>query len=286
MAMTHTSDSTDQTLSSSIENFLQSMTTNGASQNTIRAYRADLRGLDNHLPRPVLLERGLLEPQTANYLTENRPSWKPNTTNRKLACFRKFGRHLGWPDFLAEYRPPRAEKGYAHPLPEGVAGILAMLEAARKPEHTALVALCGLLGLRVGEALKVRPSHFNHVRNELTVYGKGDKQRVVPVHESVWQYLVPAMIKAQSMNKRLIPLHDRTARRAWTSMAQRAGLAHSATHDGRMTVGTVAYHTSGGDIRAVQELLGHASSSTTETYTRVDYDKMKRAVDFFGDSDE
>ena len=159
-----------------------------------------------------------------------------------------------------------------------------MLECSRKVEHTALVALCGLLGLRVGEALKVRPSHFDHRHNTLRVYGKGDKQRSVPVSDSVWQYLMPAIMAAAG-DALLVPLHDRTARRAWSSIAKRAGLAHSATHDGRMTVGTMAYHNSGGDIRAVQELLGHSSSQTTENYTQVDFDKMRKAADLLGDND-
>lgn len=192
---------------------------------------------------------------------------------------------MGWPDFLAEYRAPKAARGIAHPLPEGVDGITAMLDAARKPEHKAIVALCGILGLRIGEALKVRPSHFNMQRNELRVLGKGDKQRDVPVADSAWVHLMPAIIAAKVNDDVLIPLHDRSARRAWSRLAEAAGLSHSSSHDGRMTVGTIMYHRSGGDIRAVQEHLGHSSSMTTENYTKVDAIKQRKAADILGDLD-
>lgn len=283
MAMTHIPDSTDPNPSSSIENFLKNLTINGASPNTIRAYKADLTGMMN-TATPVSMARNDIESAAAEYLTSRRNECAPNTINRKLACFRKFGRFMGWHDFLAEYRPPKPARGYAHPIPEGVRGVLDMAQIARKPEHLALVALCGMLGLRVGEALKVRPSHFNHDRNLLRVYGKGDKQRDVVVSDSVWQYIMPALLKARRAgDDLLIPLHDRTARRAWSSMARRAGLSHSSTHDGRMTVGTTMYYKSGGDIRAVQEHLGHSSSHTTENYTQVNFDKMKSAADIFED---
>ena len=67
-------------------------------------------------------------------------------------------------------------------------------------------------------------------------------------------------------------------------MAAKAGISHSSTHDGRMTVGTLMYYRSGGDIRAVQEHLGHSSSTTTENYTKVNSERMRNAVDILGDS--
>lgn len=191
---------------------------------------------------------------------------------------------MGWPDFLAEYRPPKAAKGVAHPLPEGVDGIAAMLEVAKRPEHEALVALCGIMGLRVGEALKVRPSHFNLSRGQLRVMGKGDKQRDIFVADSAWIHLMPALVAAKETDDLLVPLHDRSARRAWTRLAERAGIAHSSTHDGRMTVGTHMYYRSGGDLRAVQEHLGHSSSVTTENYTKVNETNLRHAVDIMGES--
>lgn len=207
----------------------------------------------------------------------NRSAWSPNTTNRKLAALRKFGKWLGYADFLATYKSPKAAKGVAHPLAEGIDGILKMIEAARKPEHKALGALCGLLGLRCGEALTVRASDIDDDSMTLKVRGKGDKERIIPIHDRVYEMLLPRLIHCWKNNDKLVPLHDRTARRAWTSMGKRVGIQTS-SHDGRMTFGTTTYHKSNGDIRAVQELLGHASSHTTENYTEVTMDKMRAAA--------
>lgn len=279
----------------SIALFLSSMTVNGSSPNTVRAYKSDLLGwwTESRVKDPVCYTdppSGLsetipptytpmeLELMAAEWLTRNRETWSPNTTNRKLSALKKFGKFLGIPNFLGNYKPPKAAKGVAHPLTEGVEGILKMIEAARKPEHKALGALCGLLGLRCGEALTIRPSDFDTDNMVLTVRGKGDKQRKIPVHDRVYEMLLPRMIHCWQDNERLVPLHDRTARRAWTSMGKRVGIDTS-SHDGRMTFGTTAYYASNGDIRAVQELLGHASSHTTENYTEVSMTKMREAAD-------
>lgn len=283
----------------SIDLFLGSLTVNGLSKNTVRAYQSDLKGWLTEFPskgpttytdpatgetdtRPPVWTRAEVEASAAGHLTRGRSEWSASTTNRKLAALRKFGRWLGFTDFLAEYKPPKPARGIAHPLPEGIQGILDMIEEARKPEHKALVTLIGLLGLRCGEALKVRPSDIDEDSMTMRVRGKGDKDRIVPVHDRAYEALLPRLVQCWGDDGLLVPMHDRTARRAWTGIARRAGITKpSSTHDGRMTFGTVAYNNSGGDIRAVQELLGHSSVNTTENYTEVNMDKMRDAAGFF-----
>jgi site-specific recombinase XerD len=158
-------------------------------------------------------------------------------------------------------------------------GVLAMYDAARSPEHKALIVLCGMLGLRVSEARSITLDSFNDDLSVLTIRGKGDKTRIIPLSDKVREYLRPAIIQAgYTTSGRLVPLQDRTARQAITRMGRRAGLSASvSSHDLRMTFGTAAYHNSG-DLRAVQELLGHASSATTELYTHVPMEKMAAAA--------
>lgn len=178
-------------------------------------------------------------------------------------------------------------KPVAHPIPEGMAGVRAMVEAARTPHYAALVTLCGMMGLRVGEALTIRPSHLKEDREPMIArfMGKGEKIREVPIHDRTYQFLLPRLMHCWRDDLLLCPVDDRAARRGITRLGERV-LGHPvSSHDLRMTFGTTAYYTSHGDLRAVQELLGHASSSTTENYTHVSMDKMQDAADFWRDLD-
>lgn len=271
-----------------IAKFIEHIQINGGSPNTVRAYRADLNGFYAQCSFPPVDKIGELEPHMAAYLTNGKAHWSINTLNRKLACFRKFGQFFGRPDFLAGYKRPNSPPGIAHPIPEGIDGVLAMIDAAKKPHHKALITFTGLLGLRVAEALSVRLGDLSWSSEEITVLGKGEKTRIVPVSDHAWGCLSHRIIEMRQEclyvhklpEMLFVPLADRVARRAITSIAKKAGLSNPvSSHDLRMTFGTVAYYNSGGDIRAVQELLGHASSHTTENYTSVSMDAMRAAAD-------
>jgi integrase/recombinase XerC len=259
----------------SIDQFLRSFAANGASENTLRSYRADLMGLLEYQGESGLTDS--IETTAAMYLTKHRASWAPATTTRKLAAFRAYGRSIGQPAFLAEYRAPKVAPGVAHPLPDGIEAILRMHAEAHRESHRSLVVLCGLLGLRCSEARSIRPKDFEWQSDGLTlrVRGKGDKTRVIPVNDNVAALLAQVLLTTPA-EVPLVPLSDRAARRAWTRIGSRAGV-HTATHDGRMTVGTVAYQRSG-DLRAVQEFLGHADSKTTQGYTHIAQAKIREAA--------
>lgn len=244
----------------SIERFLSSLSVKGKSHNTVRAYRADLTGLLATL-QPAE-DYPLLEESAGSYLTAYRMEWAPATTARKLAAFRAYGSFMGDPTFLAEYTPPSVAPGVAHPLPGGMQTVNEMIESATRPAHVALLVLCGKLGLRVTEARSIRPKDFEYKSDGifLRVRGKGDKTRVVPVPDSATALLAPILLRTPP-SEVIVPLSDRAAR----AKINRLG---AASHDLRMTVGT-AFYDETGDLRATQELLGHASSSTTEGYTAV-----------------
>lgn len=151
-----------------------------------------------------------------------------------------------------------------------------MIAVARKPEHAALVALCGLCGCRVAEALAVRPSDFNLETMMLLIRGKGDKQREVPVSNLAWRFLQNSVARAMIAGDiPVVGLKDRFARRVITSLGVKAELnRHVASHDLRATFATAVYDKTL-DQRLVQELLGHSNGSTTEIYIAVS-DHAKR----------
>lgn len=152
---------------------------------------------------------------------------------------------------------------------------------ANTPHHRALVVLEGLIGLRVGEALKVKVQDFDVTGMSVLVRGKGNKHRTVPYSEVAWTLIRGPYLVAQEQGgdtARLVPLSDRGARAYHKRLAQRALQRDSSTHDMRATAATTWYEKTK-DLRAVQELLGHADNKTTQTYTKVSQDAMRKAIE-------
>lgn len=186
---------------------------------------------------------------------------------------------------MIEYKPPTPGKPQPHPLPEGIAGVEAMVSVARHPKQRALIGLCGYAGLRLGEALAVRTSWFDPSPvgksiGTLRVRGKGDKERFVPVSQRCWDAISESFAEAMVGNGVLINYEDRGARKAVTSLGRRAHLSRPvASHDLRATFATHLMNM-GVNMRVVQEILGHANITTTEVYTGVTRLAMIEAVDF------
>jgi integrase/recombinase XerC len=271
--------------SNTIEQFLGSLIMRGVSDNTVRGYRSDLKALAEFLdtytvslPLDTLEQVREFEEWTAKTLNSVRRDLSPATINRRLASYRAFGNWVSGKltppcdGFLKLYKAPTRGPGVAHPLPGGMDDIIEMYSVAYHHHHRALVVLIGMLGLRVSEARNVKVDHFDDSSGEvlLIVRGKGDKTRQVPVLPKVQALLSRSLVTAAARpDRRLVPLSDRGARATWTRLGLRAGLDRAtASHDGRMTFGTTVYAKSN-DLRATQELLGHASSATTEGYTGI-----------------
>lgn len=181
---------------------------------------------------------------------------------------------------FTEYSSPTVPKGIPHPLPEGIEGVYRLIEATPDENRKALIALCGLCGLRVAEALAVKPCDFDLNNMLLTVRGKGDKTRYIPISAKAWTVLQFPVTRAFcNGGLEVVGIKDRFARRVITSLGVKAGLRRSiSSHDLRATFGTAVYDQTK-DIRVVQELLGHASVTTTELYTGVTQAALRKAVE-------
>lgn len=215
-----------------------------------------------------------------DWLRENFSNWSLRTVRRKSTALKSWAKWAGNPNFLSHYRVPKAAPLRPHPIPEGMAGIRAMLDASQQEANLhALVALCGLCGLRVSEARSVRPSDFDTTSQLLTIFGKGKKQRTIPVSSLAMDAILPAFRVAARDNRLIIQMSDSGARAKISDLAERAGVSvHVASHDLRATFATEAYNASR-DIRAVQHLLGHSSVETTTGYIDANMRSMRGAVD-------
>ena len=217
---------------------------------------------------------------------------------RSLAGIRAFGRFLersgkGSLAALVAVRGPKLGKNLPRPLPIDAAKRMADPALAAGDGRGAWIhardaAVLGLLygcGLRVSEALGVKRSEFDG-RDVLTVTGKGRKQRMVPliapVAKLIADYiaLCPHELPADGplfVGAKGGPLSPRLVQLAMARLRGALGLGANATpHALRHSFATHLL-AGGGDLRAIQELLGHASLSTTQIYTAVDAERLIQA---------
>jgi site-specific recombinase XerD len=261
--------------SGSIEEFLTWSSARGRADNTIRSYRADLTLYIGQVGEHPIEE---FENKAAAFINEQRKVKQPQTIKRYLGSLRVYGRWMGLRDPLEDYIAPTPAKPQPHPIPEGIAAVQVMCNIAPTQKERNLVALCGLAGLRVHEATTVRVKHVNLVERTLTVRGKGDKTRVVPVSDALLAALAPSLDGLDG-DALLAPMHERAARKAITRIAARCVMSRRvSSHDLRATFATAAYNKTG-DLRAVQELLGHSDIRTTEVYTGITMAQMRVAAE-------
>jgi integrase/recombinase XerC len=270
-----------------------------ASAHTLRAYGDDLkRFLDfQHEHHGRRIDARLLSRLTAAdiraFITRRRAEGLgARGVQRALAAVRGFFGFLareGIADNPAPraVRSPRIARTLPRPLSEKDA-TRALEEAGRHDidwlaaRDAALLTLLYGCGLRISEALGLKRNDVP-LGPALTITGKGGKERVVPVlpavREAVADYAgkIPfagAPHTALFLSRRGKPMRPREAQVLMQRLRGRLGLSERATpHALRHSFATHLL-AGGGDLRAVQELLGHPSLSTTQTYTEIDTKKL------------
>lgn len=244
----------------------------GRSRNTVLVYRRTIRRY---------LESGISDP--IDWLIDVRNSGASAATVRAAnAALKAWTRHRG--DATADaaltgYKLPTVGQATPHPVPGGVVVIRAVLGTVSDPRARMLVALGALAGLRVAESLSLTARSWDRASNCLTIRGKGDKTRSVPVSDELAVFLTRYM---PSGNDKFVQASDRWARmkinEAFTSCGiyQPDGSAIS-SHDLRATFATEVYRNTK-DIRLVQYYLGHSSVTQTQVYVGLVDDAIKNGV--------
>jgi integrase/recombinase XerC len=294
-------------LAAEIENWLTHLGVERRySEKTLEAYRRDVAQfvdfLTEHLGgRPSLKNLTALMPADVRaFLAKRRADGiGSRSLMRTLAGLRGFARYLernhkGRVAALAAVRAPKIGKTLPRPLPVTAARRIAESElhadeTAAPWIHARDAAVLALLygsGLRISEALGLTRGDIGGARDAITVTGKGRKQRMVPVLQQV-QALIgdyvalcpyglppdgPLFVGAKGG-----PLSPRIVQLAMARLRGALGLPESATpHALRHSFATHLL-ARGGDLRAIQELLGHASLATTQIYTEVDAERLIEA---------
>jgi integrase/recombinase XerC len=266
-----------------------------ASPNTLRAYGDDvarfLKFQREHLGGNVT-EHALSKLRPADIrafiATRRGEGLGAGGVQRALAAIRGFYKFLAREGILENAAPravrtPRLKRGLPRPLSE-VDARRAIDEAGAHDvewlgaRDAALLTLLYGAGLRISEALSLKRGDVP-LAETLTILGKGRKERVVPVlpllREAIGDYAAKIPFTAAPsaplfLSRRGKPMSAREAQALMQRLRGRLGLTERATpHALRHSFATHLLQ-GGGDLRSVQELLGHASLSTTQTYTAID----------------
>ena len=275
------------------------------SPKTLEAYERDLRQclmfLADHWGKPVSLKAfAAIEATDVRAFMASRRADDIGSRSlmRALAGLRSFGRFLeregkGKVGALSAIRAPKVGKSLPKPLAVSAARHLtdADIRAGedRPPwiwaRDAAVMALLYGSGLRISEALSLARRDIPEPGrgDVITVTGKGNKTRMVPVLrtvlEAVQDYIAqcPYPLPAEGpafVGARGGPLSPRIIQLTMERLRGALGLPDSATpHALRHSFATHLL-SRGGDLRAIQELLGHASLSTTQIYTGIDAERL------------
>ncbi len=275
----------------------------GYSHHTVAGYGRDLEEFYTSIGKQDLLEATTVDVRA--FIVGLHKSNSPASVGRKLSALRTFFRFLLREKYI-ENSPmegivgPKTEKYI--PVFLTVDEVFALLDEPGKQDRfrsrdTAILEMLYSTGIRVAELVSTNLDDLDFQSEVLRVRGKGNKERLVPVGRPAlealngWQQQRLRLIQAclergrepcregLFLNSRAGRLTTRSVERIVKAYGERAGITQSVTpHALRHSFATHLLEM-GADLRAVQELLGHASLSTTQRYTHLTLDHIAEVYD-------
>lgn len=270
----------------------------GLSPRTRSAYRRDLALFSEELKRLEIEDPGKVDEHQVRQLVArlHRRGLGPRSLQRLLSALRSFYRWMMREGF-AEHNPATAVKAPKSPakLPatldsDAVTRLLDIkADSPLAIRDKAIMELFYSSGLRLSELASLRWDQIDPTSGLITVTGKGNKTRVVPVGSYAAKALT-AWRKARGnfagfdephifVSNRGTPISTRTIQSRIRYWAKKQGLPQQVyPHLLRHSFASHMLESSG-DLRAVQELLGHADISTTQVYTHLDFQHLAKVYD-------
>ncbi len=301
-----------------IRDFLNYMLTiKGKSENTIQEYFYDLRlffrfmkQYKNHIDDSIdfddidisdinieFIESITLSDlyEFMSFLSRERNN-NSNSRARKVASIKSFFNYLTTKAKLLDYNPaselesPKVLKRLPKYLNiQESKKLLAVIDGKHKERDYAIITLFLNCGLRLSELVNI---NINDIKGgTLTVIGKGNKERTIYLNNACIK-AIDAYLKVRPVNavkdknalfisERRQRISNKTVQHIVKKYITLAGLdpERYSAHKLRHTAATLMYKYGNVDIRALQQILGHESVSTTEIYTHVDNTQLRNAVD-------
>lgn len=277
------------------DEFFLSQQQHGASTHTLAAYRRDLQQLHDALPENLAITdiTRLHLVDVLKQLTAQRR--QPRSLARKLSAWRCYFRFLLAQDCLGadptlHLKAPKAPARLPKALPAEGLNRLFDEAIADDPLHLRDQAIFELLygsGLRVSEVAGLDLEHLLLTEGWVHVLGKGGKQRQVPLGRhsmEALQHYLP--VRRAVADEQALFTNRRGTRLSTRQIQNRLNLWALEHHSDRHLSPHMLRHSfashllqNAGNIRAVQELLGHSSLSTTQQYTKLDFDHLAAIYD-------
>lgn len=297
----------DPSAASLVQGFCDAMRfEHNASVHTVRAYRIDLMDYARWAYREGIDPLMATHRQLRRYLGElDRAQYSRTTINRRLSALRSFFRWLNVTGTIQEdpasiLQGPKQQKSLPHVIrPNDMVKLLSVYgkrDAAGRPReqsstdlrNQALLEFLYACGARISEASGLLMANVDFARGQVKVFGKGSKERIIPLHD-----MAVSCMRTYALVARPTILGERTCdyffvstrgnrmgtdamRKMFKEALRLAGLDETLSpHDMRHTFATDLLD-GGADLRSVQEMLGHASLSTTQIYTHLTPGRLKQ----------
>ncbi|MEG0015812.1 MAG: tyrosine recombinase [Gordonibacter sp.] len=300
-------DACDPQTVSLVEGFCDALRVeHGASVHTVRAYRIDLMGYARWASRENIDPLTATHKQLRRYLGElDHAQYSRTTINRRLAALRSFFRWLNVTgrtdcDPASVLSGPRQQKSLPHVIRTSdmvkLLSVYGKRDAAGNPReqtstdmrNLALLEFLYACGARVSEASGLLAANVDFERGQVKVFGKGAKERIIPLHDlalsSMRTYLLlarPTLLRDKASDFFFVSTRGNgmttdAIRKMFKEALRAAGLDETLSpHALRHTFATDLLD-GGADLRSVQEMLGHASLSTTQIYTHLSPGRLKQ----------
>lgn len=275
----------------------------GLSENTIGAYRRDLKKYQIYMQENKIAHIDFIDRQTIQeclgHLIDQGASAK--SIARFISTIRSFHQFALREKYAAKdptvlIETPKYEKKLPDVL--DVEEVIQLLETPDLNKNNGyrdrtILELLYATGMRVTELIQIEIDDVNLIMGFVKVFGKGNKERIIPLGDTVIEYLDtyinsvrPQLLKKNVTNVLFLNMHGRplTRQGIWKLIKQyglKANINKTLTpHTLRHSFATHLLE-NGADLRAVQEMLGHSDISTTQLYTHVSKTQIRQMYNQF-----
>ncbi|MEE8419651.1 MAG: site-specific tyrosine recombinase XerD [Dehalococcoidales bacterium] len=279
----------------------------GFSENTMAAYRNDLSQLATYIEEeaakqgsPASWANFTRQIMLAYQLTLKERNYAPTTLARKVAAAKSFFKFMIAEGYLKDNPTDNIASpnvGRILPKPISHAKVMKLLEQPTKlstPEakrDSAMLSLLYASGMRVSELISLNLSDVDADGGYVRCFGKGNKERIIPIAPQAGKALTdyikePRLRLARRDDEKALFLNrrgERLTRQGFWQILK--GYARKAELGGEITPHTLRHSfatnmlSGGADLRSVQELLGHANISTTQVYTHLTSEHVRRTYE-------